>query len=152
MFLFDGIWISIIPTIIFLLFIVLGILFGIWRGFRKSLILAIQALIIFVCCLILYFVFVNNPSTDVMAVEIANNFLGENGLQNLMGVSSECNSLKEILIQYIPKQLNLGDGIALVLKDNGTYLISIVNLLYHIIFAVIALFLYLIIIFLSLSI
>ena len=147
MFLFDGIWISIIPTIIFLLFIVLGILFGIWRGFRKSLILAIQALIIFVCCLILYFVFVNNPSTDVMAVEIANNFLGENGLQNLMGVSSECNSLKEILIQYIPKQLNLGDGIALVLKDNGTYLISIVNLLYHIIFAVIALFLYLIIIF-----
>ena len=74
MFLFDGIWISIIPTIIFLLFIVLGILFGIWRGFRKSLILAIQALIIFVCCLILYFVFVNNPSTDVMAVEIANNF------------------------------------------------------------------------------
>ena len=147
MFLFDGIWISIIPTIIFLLFIVLGILFGIWRGFRKSLILAIQALIIFVCCLILYFVFVNNPSTDVMAVEIANNFLGENGLQNLMGVSSECNSLKEILIQYIPNQLNLGDGIALVLKDNGTYLISIVNLLYHIIFAVITLFLYLIIIF-----
>ena len=143
----DGIWLSIIPTILFLLILLIGILFGIIRGFRKSLILAIQACVIFVGCLIAYLIIVNNPSTDANVVNIINNFNGENWLQDQFGVSHDCGGLKEILIQFIPNQMNMGDGIALILKDNGTYLMGIVNFLYHIIFAVLFYIIYILLIF-----
>ena len=64
----DGIWFSIIPTILFILFLLIGILFGMIRGFRKSLILAIQACVIFIGCLIAYLIIVNNPNTDTRIV------------------------------------------------------------------------------------
>ncbi|MGM9969050.1 MAG: hypothetical protein ACI35S_01490, partial [Anaeroplasma sp.] len=136
-----------IPTIIFLIFLILGFLFGLWRGLRKSLILAIQALAAFLICLILYFVIVKNAQTDYYVVSIANNLMGENYLQSLFGVSNDAQSFKEILIEFIPKNMDYGEGLALVVKDNGAYLGSLVNLVYHIVFAIICAILYLVLIF-----
>ena len=101
MFLSDGGLFSLIPTLLFILIILLSIIFGILRGFRKSVILGIQALVAFVACLIAYFVIVNNAQTDTNIVNIANAFLGDGGLQNTLGVSTNNSSLTDIIMELI---------------------------------------------------
>ena len=135
------------PTILFLLIFIVGLILGFARGFRKSVILAIQALVILGICLTAYFIIVNNPNTDTMVVKTVNGFLGEGWLQAQMGVSPNCSGLKEMLVEFIPKQLPYGDGLALIVQENGQYLASLVNLAYHIVFAVAFSIIYLLLVF-----
>ncbi len=147
MFLSDGGLFSLIPTLLFILIILFSIIFGILRGFRKSVILGIQALVAFVACLIAYFVIVNNAQTDTNIVNIANAFLGDGGLQNTLGVSTNNSSLTDIIMELILNNTNMGNGMALVLKENGAYLMAITNLVYHIIFFVLLWIVYLLLVF-----
>ena len=147
MFLSDGGLFSLIPTLLFILIILLSIIFGILRGFRKSVILGIQALVAFVACLIAYFVIVNNAQTDTNIVNIANVFLGDGGLQNTLGVSTNNSSLTDIIMELILNNTNMGNGMALVLEENGAYLMAITNLVYHIVFFVLLWIVYLLLVF-----
>ncbi len=147
MFLSDGGLFSLIPTLLFILIILLSIIFGILRGFRKSVILGIQALVAFVACLIAYFVIVNNAQTDTNIVNIANAFLGDGGLQNTLGVSTNNSSLTDIIMELILNNTNMGNGMALVLEENGAYLMAITNLVYHIVFFVLLWIVYLLLVF-----
>lgn len=135
------------PTLLFLLLVVLGTLFGFIRGFRKSIILLIQGCIALTISVIFFFVIVNNKNVDTNIVTIINTFLGENGLQEKLSVSTSNKTLTDILIEFIPKQLNYGDGIALMLKDNGAYLLTLVNFSYRLIFILISTILYLLLVF-----
>ena len=56
------------PTILFFSIIILSFIGGMIKGFRKSLILAINALVAFTICLIAFFVIVNNENVDANIV------------------------------------------------------------------------------------
>ncbi len=125
------------PSLLFLIIISIATIVGLIRGFRKSVILAIQAAAALFVCLFAYLIVVNAPGTDRNIVSFVNMFAGDGFVQGLFDASTECTSLKEILIEFIPKNLNYGDGLSLIVKENGAYLGALVNLGYHIIFAII---------------
>lgn len=127
---------SLAPTILFILIVLLSTVFGILRGFRKNMILFIHSIVIFIICLILYFIFVNAEFFDKFLLDTINVFLGPDGLEEKLGVSAECVTLKEVLLEYIPIGFNYGDGISLLIKDNGQYLLTLIDITYHIVFAV----------------
>ena len=134
--------ITLIPTLLFVLIVLIAIILGIIRGFRKSLILAIQALVAFIICIILFAILANNSQVDTNLVNIVNNFMGQGGLQRQMGVSESSTSVTEILYEFIPKQMDYGDGLALILRENGQYLLQLVLFVYRLILAIICLFIY----------
>ncbi len=138
---------TLIPTALFILIIVIAIILGIVRGFRKSLILAIQALAAFITCIIIFAILANNSQVDTNIVNIANTFMGSGGLQKQLGVSTSSTSITEILYEFIPKQMDYGDGIELILRDNGQYLLQLVLFAYRLILAIICLILYFILVF-----
>ena len=135
------------PSLLFLFIVILSTIVGLIRGFRKSTILAIQALIAFVVCIIIFIVLARSKNTDSNLVNIANTFLGEGGLQRRLNVSESSKTMTDILIEYIPKQMNYGDGIRLILAENGQYLRELVFLAYRLILAVISCFIYLLLVF-----
>ena len=137
-----------IPTILFFIIVLWGFLLGLARGFRKSIILLIQAAIAFAIALTFYLIAVNVSESDVWIVQIVNNFAGDNGLQNALGVSSECKGLNEILTQFIINKMSYGNGLTLALKENANYLSTLVSFAYHIVFFFIALFVYDVLLFL----
>ena len=139
--------IILIPTLLFVLILTVAIVLGLLRGFRKSLILAIQALVAFIACIILFAVLANNSNVDTNIVNIANNFMGSGGLQRQLGVSESSSSVTEILYEFIPKQMNYGDGVALVLRDNGQYLLQLVLFVYKMVLLVLCIFIYFILVF-----
>jgi len=59
-----GLLFTLVPTLLFVLIVVVAIVLGIIRGFRKSLILAIQALVAFITCIIIFAIFANNSQVD----------------------------------------------------------------------------------------
>ncbi len=127
------------PSIAFILCMLGGFLLGMLRGFRKSVILGIQAIIAGLICLITYLCIINMKGLDTWGFNCINSILsiGGTNLQKIMNVSSSCKSLKDVLIEFIPKQMSLGDGLSLVLTDNGAYLATLVDICYHIIFALV---------------
>ena len=132
--------ISWVPTILFGVIVLWAALVGLIRGFRKSLILLINAAISALILLIIYLIMVNSKGIDASIVNLANKILPATGMgtvQELFDVSPECKSLTEILLEGLPKTMNLGDGMALVMAENGAYLGAVVNSVYHIILAII---------------
>ena len=136
-----------IPTVLFILILALAIVLGLVRGFRKSVILAIQALVAFIACIILFVILSNNNNVDSNLVGIVNNFMGSGGLQRQLGVSESSTKVTEILYEFIPKQMDYGDGIALILRENGQYLLQLVMFAYKLILAIICFIIYLLLIF-----
>lgn len=130
------------PSIIFVLMILWGLLIGYFRGFRKSLVFLIHAFIAFNICFILFLTLANNHDFDKFLVTTINKFGGENFIQNTLKVSSDCETFREMFYEFIPKQMSLVDGIALILKDNGNYLDALVDMAYRIVFAVVLMLLY----------
>lgn len=139
--------IILVPTILFFLIIIWAIIKGIIRGYRKSVILAIQAIIAFLVCMILFIIFSNSERVDSGLVSFINNFLGDGFIQNKMGVSPNSTKLTEILYEFIPKQLNYGDGISLIVKDNGQYLLQLALFIYKLILAFIMVIFYFVLVF-----
>lgn len=139
-----------IPSFIFIFAVLSGFLVGMIRGFRKSTILLIQAITAFVICLIVYFCIVNSSKLDSNMLKLTNSILssaGQGTLQDILGVSSSCESITDVLIEYIPKQMDFGDGFKLVIYENGAYLKTIVDLVYHMLVALILVLVYFVLIF-----
>lgn len=138
-----------VPTILFLIAVLGGILVGLIRGFRKSLILTIHAAAAAIICLITYICIIQMPGLDAWGFKTGNSFLSLFGtsIQECMGVSADCDSIKSALIEFIPKNMDYGNGLRLILMDNGAYLATMVSLCYHLIFALLLYILYFILVF-----
>ena len=124
------------PTIFFILFLIGSLITGYLRGRRKAAIFAIHALMSFGLTVLLYIITVKNKASDTNIVSIINLFMGDGGLQRRLGVSVENKCLTDILIEYIPKQMNYGDGLYFVFAENGSYLNALVSQVYNLIFAI----------------
>lgn len=139
--------ISWLPTTVFILIILISMLSGFMRGYRKSMIFLIHSFVAACICLALYFLFKDNAKIDELLLTVTNFILGsETGLQDMLNVSADCSSIKEVLLEYIPANMNFIDGLSLILKDNGAYILTLIDLAYSLIFAIIFYCLYLILI------
>lgn len=136
--------ISYLPTILFILIILVGIIKGAIRGFKKTSVYLLHSIICATICLILFFIFVNSKKVDRTILTITNNILGKNRMQEIMDVSTECKSFREIFVEYIPKQMDFFDGLSLIIKDNGHYLETLVDVAYRLTFGIALYFVYLI--------
>ncbi len=138
------------PTVLFGLTLLISFLIGFNRGFRKSFILCINSFIAFIICLTLYFCLVNLKCIDSFLLEATNTIMGDKyWLQDTLGVSKTCETLREVILEALPRNLNFMDGLALILADNGQYLSTLVDLSFHLIFGVFAYILYYILIFIG---
>ena len=131
-----GILITWIPILMLVIGVGIGILVGLIRGFRKNLILAIQAAAAALICLIAYLIIINMKGLDAWAFNQINS-ISQGALVDAMELSAGCNTLTDALIEFIPKNMDFGDGMNLVLMDNGAYLATLVDLCYHMIFALV---------------
>ncbi len=123
------------PTVLFILMILVASYTGYKRGFRKSLILMIHSIIAGVLSLSLYIICVNVKAFDKLLLDVTNLVLGyPDALESLLGVNASCETLKEVLVEAIPTWFNFNNAIYIILKDNGAYLATLVNLVYHIVF------------------
>ena len=138
------------PTILVALIMFSAFLTGVIRGFRKSTILALNALIAFILVIIAYVGLVSEPNVDEYVVTYANKVLYQFGLdsvQIMLGASDSSNSLREILTEILPTYMDYGEGVSAVIKDNGAYLGALVNSVYHIVFAIISSVIYYVLVF-----
>ena len=133
---------TLIPTVWFILIILWGFLIGLKRGFRKSTILLIHAVVAFAIALTFYLIMVNLDAADEMIVNVTNNFMGEGGLQRTLEVGTDNHTLSDILTEYIIKHVNYGEGMTLALEENAHYLSTLVSFAYHVVFFFVALLLY----------
>ncbi|MDY5982505.1 MAG: Ig-like domain-containing protein [Anaeroplasma sp.] len=124
-----------LPTLIFLGMLGIGILFGLWRGMRKSIILAIQAGVLFIILLIVYLSIAGAASTDTGLFDLVSQIAGKGTIQNALGVSESCQSFKECFIEFIPKQMPENEGLALIIQDNGQYLATLAEMAVRIVVA-----------------
>ena len=132
-----------IPTLLFILTVASATFVGFCRGYRKSLIFLIHSLVIGGVFIILYFLFKDSNKVDELLLNIINMFMGsDTGLQDFLEVSPNATSVKEVLVLYIPQLLD--GGISLILADNGAYLLTLVDLAYSIVFALLFFILYLV--------
>ena len=132
------------PTILFLLIVLISTLSGIKKGVRKEAISIVHTIICFTICLIIFMLLVENRKVDTLFLDFINKILGgEGSLQQMLGVSAKHETIREILVEYIPKQLSFVDGLELILKDNGAYLYTLVDMLYRVTFALVIYIFYL---------
>ena len=143
-----------IPSAIFLLLLIFGIVFGVMRGFRKSLILGIQAIVAFAIVFILFLIFIFSDPAGVKVVSITNTFMGNGGLQNVItnavGVEQApevYTSLEDILLYVLPKKLDFQDYITEIIINHGAYIMLLVNIMIKIAYAIVSMVIYLILVF-----
>ena len=133
------------PTILFLLIVIWAIISGIKKGVRRETISIIHTLVCFTICLIIFMLLVENRNVDMMFLEAINKILGgEGSLQNMLEVSTDAKTIRDVLVEYIPAQLSYVDGLELILKDNGAYLYTLVDMIYRVGFALIMFVLFLV--------
>ena len=136
------------PTALFLFIILWDFLYGLCRGLRKSIILLIQAAVAATICITLFLICTRSAQMDGLLLNAVNYFMGsDTALQEALNVNVECSTMKEVLIEYIPNAVDFGEGMNLVIEENGNYLLTIVNLAYNIIFALIFLIVYYLLVF-----
>ncbi len=139
------------PTFLFCLLIFIGIIIGLIRGFRKSLILFIHMFVVGIGCFILYMCLINDSNLDANIVNFINSILtkfdSDASLQNLLSVSEEEATLTGMLMTKILSSLSTEDITYWFIYDNFAYISTIVDMCYHIILAIICLIFYLLLIF-----
>ena len=138
------------PTVLVFLIMLFSFIVGLFRGFRKSTILAVNALIAFGLVVVVYIWLVTNPKVDEYVVTYANQILanmGQSSIQEMLQASESSTSLKEILTEILPTYMDLGEGVSAVIKENGAYLGALVNSAYRLVFAVVSLVVYYVLIF-----
>ena len=87
-----------VPTVIFVLILLVSTATGMRRGLRKSLILFTHAVCAAGVCLAFYFVCVTSNTVDVWMLYLTNTLMGGGTvLQGTLGVSAECASMREVL-------------------------------------------------------
>ncbi len=138
-----------VPTVIFVLILLVSTATGMRRGLRKSLILFTHAVCAAGVCLAFYFVCVTSNTVDVWMLDLTNTLMGGGTvLQGTLGVSAECASMREVLAEFVFKQLDGTREIGILIRDNGAYVMTLIDLAYRIAFAVLFYFVYLLLVFL----
>lgn len=138
-----------VPTVLFLLIVLVSVLAGARRGFRKSMILAVQAFCAAGICIGLYFFCIKGDTVDTAILSLVNSVMGgEHALQNALGVSAECETLRQCLAEYIPALFSYGDEISLILRENGAYLYTLADLVYRLAVALVLWLVYFLLVFL----
>lgn len=138
-----------VPTVLFLLIILVATLVGTRRGFRKSMILAVQAFCAAGICIGLFFFCITGDTVDGAILSLVNKIMGgEHALQNALGVSAECDTLRQCLAEYIPTFFSYGDEISLILRENGAYLYTLSDLVYRLAVALVLWLVYFLLVFL----
>lgn len=132
-----------LPTIIFLIIIVLSTLTGMRRGLRKSLILFVHSVVLAGICLGLFFFCVASRVVDKWLLSLINTFMGAGELQNTLGVSAECETLREVLVEYLSSVVvDINNEFGILLGANSAYVITIINMAYRVVFAIVLFIIY----------
>ena len=137
-----GFGIEWLPTIIFLITIILSTLIGIRRGLRKSLILMLHSVLMAGICLGLFFFCVTSPIADKLLLNLINTFLGSGGLQNQLGVRSDCETLREVLMELFSSYAVEWGELGILLGASSAYVLTLVNMVYRIVFAIVFFLIY----------
>ncbi len=132
------------PIALFLIAIIWGLIVGLIRGFRKSLILFIQAIVAAGICVVIFYVIVNNPQTDKFVYDISSKFIDFN---KQLDTTTSYTGMRDVLVDVIIKNTNYGNSFRLVLEENGAYLDTLVNLAYRLILFVLLLVVFLLLVF-----
>lgn len=131
-----------LPTILFSLIVVLATLVNAKRGRRKSLILFAHSAGAAVGWIIFYYFAVKSTKIDASFVRLVNLFMGENGLQNALNVSTEATTLRSIFTLYIENAVG-GGFTGVLIHDTAAYVYTLADMVYHIGFAAFCFGLYL---------
>ena len=131
-----------LPTIIFLIGVILSTLVGVRRGLRKSLILMLHAVLAAGVCLGLYFFCVTSPAVDRMLLKLINVFMGSGGLQSQLGVRADCTTLREVFMELFSSYAVGWGEFGILLGDSSAYVLTLVNMAYHLAFAVVFFLIY----------
>ncbi len=131
------------PTIVFVTIIFFSTLIGIGRGLRKSLILFTHSLVIAGVCISAFLFCATSPAVDKFALDAINFFMGESGLQNALGVSAQCPTVRAVFLELVGEMsVDWGD-FGILLRDNSAYVLSIVDMGFRIALALIFYVIYL---------
>ncbi len=137
------------PTAIFFVILLVSTLVNAKRGLHKSLVLLVQSVCAVAVCLTLFFVCISWRQVDVWLLQAVNAVMGgPNALQNTLGASAECETLREVFADYLPSLLDGTREIGILLRDNGAYVMTLVDLGYRIALAIVCWVLYLVLVFL----
>lgn len=137
-----------LPTILFAVLVLFGFLRGLRRGLRKSVILFIHSLVALTICIVLYALLINNEAVDAFLLNTINGILGSpTALQDNLGVSNSLTTLKGVLAEWLPSMLE-SSGYADIVRENAPYVLALVLLAYHIVFAILLFFVYKLLLFL----
>lgn len=140
--------VSWLPTLIFAFSVLIGTLVGIRRGARKSAILLVHSLAIFTLCITLFVLLVSVTEVDALLLTLINTIMGsENALERFLGVSVECETLKEVLLEVVLAYAEQTDDLSIIFKDNGAYILTLIDLVYRVTFGLVLYVLYFILIF-----
>lgn len=131
-----------VPTIIFLIIVIASTLTGMRRGLRKSLVLLLHAVITAGICIGAFLFCVTSPAVDKLLLELVNVFMGDGGLQNQLGVSAECQTMREVLLEYVNGYLSEIDEFGVLLVANSAYILTLINMIYRIVFALLFFIIY----------
>ena len=134
------------PTILFSLTVVLSTLINAKRGRRKSLVLWAQSASAALLWLLLYYFGVKSTKIDASLVNFVNLFMGKSGVQNALGVSENATTFRNILTLYF-ESLGGSGVIGALLSDTSAYVYTFADMAYHIAFACICYFFYLLTVF-----
>lgn len=134
------------PTVLFSVIVLLSMLINAKRGRRKSLILMAQSASAAILWVLLYYFLVRSVKLETAVVKFVNLFMGENGLQNSLNVSSEATTLRGILALCLESAAGSGTLGALV-SDTSAYVYTLADMIYHIGFAAVCLYFYLVTVF-----
>ena len=126
------------PTALFVLIVLTATLINAKRGLRKSLILSLHAVCAGAFSIAFFFICVSVKEVDYGVVNFANAFLGEEGLQKLLGVDAPSGGLKEILAKALPQLIDAESDLGILISSNTAYLYTLVDMAFKIIFALIA--------------
>ena len=122
------------PTVLFILIILLSTILGYFRGLKKSGILFFNSMISFGIIIVIFIILTNQNIFNYQSVKIVNNIMGENYLQNKLNVSSERNSLVDILIEFLLKNNN--NAFISIITDSGAYVVALAQALLRAIVAI----------------
>lgn len=136
------------PTIMFAATLFIAALVGLIRGLRKSVILLIHAAVAATLCIVAFFILTKSEKVDEMILTIINQIMGHpTALQVELGVSTSLTSLREVIMEFIPTQLDAGDSFVILFEENKEYLLTLVDVVYNLVFAILLYVVYLVLLF-----
>ena len=136
------------PTILFAAIVLFSTWVGTLRGLRKSLVLLLQATLAGVFWIIFYFVSIKSQNADKILLKAVNLFMGDGGLQAALGVGSEAETLRQVLVEFIPRAFGADSQIGMLIAENGAYLYTLADMAIHVVFATVYYIFYLVTVFL----